>query len=128
MVFQVLPGCGIRKAPNDDAELRVAGCAVTASTAAAASAVVVATTPAVAGGGASATVCYLNPQSAAIKVESISTLDRSICNSRAFKLDETIAWRARRDLQFNVQNTPILVKQIFNFIFFDVSRKVSHVD
>ena len=45
-----------------------------------------------------------------------------------FKLNETIAKRSWRNLQINVNNSPILIKEIFNFPFMDIARKIAKIE
>lgn len=70
----------------------------------------------------------LNPESMSIKLVAISASDCILCISRIIKLDEAITGWTWWQLQINVYDSPILVKQIFNLTLTYVTREISNIN
>uniref|UniRef100_A0A7C9AY94 Uncharacterized protein n=1 Tax=Opuntia streptacantha TaxID=393608 RepID=A0A7C9AY94_OPUST len=64
----------------------------------------------------------------AIKVVAITTMHRIFSISFIFELNKCIAWRPWWDLQINVNNWAILIKEILHFSLTDVTWKVANID
>jgi hypothetical protein len=70
----------------------------------------------------------LYPYSMTIKVISIAATNSIFGITCIFKLNETIARRSWRNLQINVDNSSILIKEIFNFPFSDVTGQIANIE
>jgi hypothetical protein len=73
-------------------------------------------------------MCKLNPQATAIQIIAITALDGIFSIPRMLKLNKAITWRPRWNLQFNIDNAAILVKDIFNLMFPNVTGQVTNID
>mmetsp|Transcript_33374 Transcript_33374/g.86590 ORF Transcript_33374/g.86590 Transcript_33374/m.86590 type:complete len:258 (-) Transcript_33374:173-946(-) len=135
VVLQVLPRGGVGKSVHKHPKLRVCGWrgAIAAVSTAAASrrgwtTRVKATAAAETATATATALGKLDPEAGAVEVVSVTALDGGNRVARVLKLDEGKAWGARRQLQVDLRDAPILVEDVFQLAFADVLGQVANKD